>query len=96
MLVIVTYDVSTETSEGRSRLRKVAKTCLRWGQRVQKSVFECRVNLAQFETLERQLLAIMNEREDSIRLYRLVEPVELYVTEHGNVKAVDFDAPLIV
>lgn len=96
MLVIVTYDVSTETPEGRARLRKVAKTCVKWGQRVQKSVFECRVNQAQMETLERQLVAIMDPETDSIRLYRLTEPVALHVTEHGNVKAVDFDGPLVV
>lgn len=57
MLIIVTYDVSTETREGRKRLRRVAKVCEGHGQRVQKSVFECKVNLMQFEELERRLLA---------------------------------------
>ncbi|TYP91904.1 CRISPR-associated protein Cas2 [Nitrosomonas communis] len=51
MLIIITYDVSTETREGRRRLRRVAKVCEGHGQRVQKSVFECRVNLMQFEEL---------------------------------------------
>jgi CRISPR-associated protein Cas2 len=56
-MIIVTYDVSTETAAGRKRLRRVAKVCESMGQRVQKSVFECQVNEMQFEELERRLLA---------------------------------------
>lgn len=96
MLIIVTYDVSTETAAGRKRLRRVAKLCERTGQRVQKSVFECSVNQMQYEELERQLLAEIDEKEDNLRLYRLTEPVELHIKEYGNFRAVDFDAPLIV
>lgn len=96
MLIIVTYDVSTETAAGRKRLRRVAKLCERTGQRVQKSVFECNVNQMQCEELERQLLAEIDEKEDNLRLYRLIEPVELYVKEYGNFRAVDFDGPLVV
>jgi CRISPR-associated protein Cas2 len=96
MLIIVTYDVSTETAAGRKRLRRVAKLCERTGQRVQKSVFECNVNQMQYEELERQLLAEIDEKEDNLRLYRLIEPVELYVKEYGNFRAVDFDGPLVV
>jgi len=96
MLIIVTYDVSTETAAGRKRLRRVAKVCESTGQRVQKSVFECRVNLMQYEELERRLLAEINEKEDNLRLYRLTEPVDLHVKEHGSFRAVNFDAPLIV
>lgn len=95
MLVIVTYDVSTETKEGRRRLRRVAKLCESMGQRVQKSVFECRVSLMQFESLERQLLDIMDEKEDNIRLYRLTEPVEMHVKEYGVFRAINFEDPLI-
>ncbi|SES90308.1 CRISPR-associated protein, Cas2 family [Nitrosomonas marina] len=95
MLIIITYDVSTETRAGRRRLRRVAKICEGHGQRVQKSVFECKVNLMQFEELERQLLAEIDEKEDSLRLYRLTEPVDLHVKEYGNVKSIDFDGPLI-
>ena len=62
MLIIVTYDVSTETREGRKRLRRVAKICEGTGQRVQKSVFECKVNLMQYEELERRLLAEIDEK----------------------------------
>ncbi|CAE6502837.1 MAG TPA: CRISPR-associated endonuclease Cas2 [Nitrosomonas nitrosa] len=96
MLIIVTYDVSTETREGRKRLRRVAKVCEGHGQRVQKSVFECKVNLMQFEELERRLLAEINEKEDNLRLYRLTEPFELHVKEYGNFKSVDFDGPLVI
>ncbi|MCB1949086.1 CRISPR-associated endonuclease Cas2 [Nitrosomonas sp.] len=96
MLIIITYDVSTETSAGRRRLRRVAKICEGHGQRVQKSVFECKVNLMQLEELERRLLAEIDQMEDSLRLYRLTEPVDLYVKEYGNVKSIDFDGPLIV
>ncbi len=96
MLIIVTYDVSTETREGRRRLRRVAKICEGIGQRVQKSVFECRVDLMQYEELERRLLAEIDEKEDSLRLYRLTEPVDLHVREYGNFQAVNFEGPLVI
>lgn len=96
MLVIVCYDVSTETKEGRRRLRRVAKACESIGQRVQKSVFECGVDTMQFEELERRLLDIIDSDKDCLRFYRLTEPVELHVKEHGNFKAVDFEGPLVV
>ena len=96
MLVIACYDVSTETSEGRSRLRRVAKACERVGQRVQKSVFECRVDAMQFEDLERRLLAIIDPEQDCLRFYRLHEPIDLNVREHGRFHALDFDGPLVV
>ena len=73
MLIIVCYDVNTETREGRRRLRRVAKVCEGVGQRVQKSVFECRVDRMQYEDLERRLLAEINDKEDNLRLYRLAE-----------------------
>lgn len=96
MLIIVTYDVSTETREGRKRLRRVAKVCEGIGQRVQKSVFECRVDLMQYEELERRLLAEIEQKEDNLRIYRLTEPVALHVKEYGNFKAVNFEGPLII
>lgn len=96
MLIIVTYDVSTESREGRKRLRRVAKICEGIGQRVQKSVFECRVDLMQYEELERKLLAEIEQKEDSLRIYRLTEPVKLHVKEYGNFKAVDFEGPLVI
>ncbi len=96
MLIIVTYDVSTETAAGRKRLRRVAKVCESVGQRVQKSVFECQVNLMQYEELERRLLAEIDEKEDNLRLYRLTEPTECRVKEYGKFKAIDFEAPLVI
>lgn len=95
-MIIVTYDVSTETKAGRRRLRRVAKLCESMGQRVQKSVFECRVSLMQYEDLERKLLAEIDEQEDNLRLYRLTEPVKLHVKEYGNFKAIDFEGPLTI
>lgn len=96
MLVIVSYDVSTETKAGRRRLRRVARVCEGMGQRVQKSVFECQVNVMQFDELERRLLAEIDEGEDCLRFYRLTEPVELHVREYGKFKAADFEGPLVL
>ena len=96
MLVIVCYDVNTETREGRRRLRRVAKVCEGTGQRVQKSVFECQVTLAQMEDLERRLLAQINLEQDCLRLYRLADTRGCEVREHGKFKATDFDAPLVL
>jgi CRISPR-associated protein Cas2 len=96
MLILVCYDVNTETKEGRRRLRRVAKVCESTGQRVQKSVFECQLDIAQFETLERRLLAEINEKQDCLRLYRMPETRGFEVLEHGSFKAVDFDGPLVL
>jgi CRISPR-associated protein Cas2 len=96
MLILVSYDVSTETRAGQKRLRRVAKVCESYGQRVQKSVFECKVDLARYEQLERELLAEINDKEDSLRLYRLTEPLDRNVKEYGVFKAVDFEGPLVV
>lgn len=96
MLVLVTYDVSTETTEGRRRLRRAAKICLNHGQRVQKSVFECKVDKAQLETLQHQLLEIIDEQEDNLRIYRITEPLENNVLEFGCFKATNFEDPLII
>lgn len=95
MLIIVTYDVSTESKEGRRRLRRVAKVCESMGQRVQKSVFECQVNDMQYEQLERALLAEIDESEDSLRFYRITEPTEVRVRQYGNFRSIDFDGPLL-
>lgn len=96
MLIIVAYDVSTETAAGRRRLRRVARACERVGQRVQKSLFECTVDDMQFEALERELLAEIDLTEDNLRFYRITEPVELRVKQHGCFRSVDFEGPLIV
>lgn len=96
MLIIVTYDVSTESPQGRRRLRRVAKVCESMGQRVQKSVFECQVDDMQFEKLERELLAEIDEQEDNLRFYRITEPTEVRVKQYGNFRSVNFEGPLVV
>lgn len=96
MLIIVTYDVSTTTAAGRKRLRRVAKVCESTGQRVQNSVFECKVSQMQLEELERRLLAEIDEKEDNLRLYRLTEPVDVHVKEYGRFRAVDFERALVI
>ncbi len=96
MLLIVCYDVKTETREGRRRLRRVARACEGIGQRVQKSVFECQVTSAQMEELERRLVAEIDQNQDSLRLYRVSDARGLQVREHGCFKATDFDAPLVL
>lgn len=96
MLVLVCYDVSTESKDGRRRLRRVARVCESTGQRVQKSVFECQVDVAQFETLERKLLEEIDPTQDCLRLYRMPETRGFEVREHGAFTAVDFDGPLVL
>ena len=96
MMIIVGYDVSTETKAGRRRLRRVAKVCEGSGQRVQKSLFECQVDQMQYEELERRLLAEINLEEDCLRLYRLTEPSELRVKQHGTYRSINFDGPLVI
>lgn len=96
MLVIVCYDVNTETRQGRRRLRRVAKVCEGTGQRVQKSVFECRIDLVKLDDLERRLLDEIDPAHDCLRLYRLSDSKACEVREHGKFKATDFDAPLVL
>lgn len=71
MLVLITYDVSTETAAGRKRLRKVAKQCVNHGQRVQNSVFECLEYAAQYAILKAELAKLIDPEVDSLRFYQL-------------------------
>ena len=96
MLVLVCYDVNTETKAGRRRLRRVARVCESTGQRVQKSVFECQLDTARFETLERELLAEIDPALDCLRLYRIPGTRGFEVIEHGTFRAVDFEGPLVL
>ncbi len=96
MLVIVCYDVNTEDRAGRRRLRRVAKVCEGRGQRVQKSVFECQVTLAQMEELERRLLDEIDLDTDCLRLYRMADTKGCEVREHGRFRATDFEDPLVL
>lgn len=96
MLILVCYDVNTESKEGRRRLRRVAKVCESTGQRVQKSVFECQVTLAEYEGLERRLLAEINPLQDCLRLYRIPDSRGAEVKEYGFFRATDFEKPLVL
>ena len=96
MLVVVCYDVNTETGSGRRRLRRVAKTCESVGQRVQKSVFECQLDLPGLEELERRLLREVELGTDCLRFYRIPDIKGCEVREHGQFKATDFDEPLVL
>ena len=95
MMVIVSYDVSTETAAGRKRLRRVAKACLDFGQRAQKSVFECLVDPEQWTRLRQRLLDEFNPKEDSLRFYFLGSNWKRRVEHIGVKPAVDPEGPLI-
>ncbi len=96
MYVLVTYDVATGSREGRKRLRHVAKTCLDYGQRVQNSSFECKVNPAQWAELRHKLLQTYKDGEDSLRFYYLGKNWQRRVEHHGVKPGFDPDEPLIV
>jgi CRISPR-associated protein Cas2 len=95
MVVLVTYDVSTTSKEGRRRLARVARTCVGSGQRVQHSVFECQVDPAQFVRLKAQLLDIVNLKEDSLRFYFLGANWKRRVEHIGARAAIDLEGALI-
>lgn len=96
MELLVSYDVATDTPEGQRRLRHVARACLDFGQRVQKSVFECSVSEMQYEKLRHRLLKCINEEEDNLRIYRLQTPKERFIEHYGINRGVDFHGPLVV
>ena len=84
MLVVVSYDVNTTSPAGRKRLRRIAKTCLNFGRRVQFSVFECHVDPTQWMMLKLRLLGLFNADEDSLRFYYLGSNWRGDVEHHGN------------
>jgi len=96
MLVLVTYDVRTGNPAGEKRLRKVAKICKNYGQRVQYSVFECLVDPAQWAVLRHQLVDTILETEDSLRFYFLGANWKSRVEHVGAKAAYDPEGPLIV
>lgn len=85
MLVLITYDVSTQDAAGRKRLRKVSKECVNYGQRVQNSVFECVLDASQLLLLKDNLVSMIDEKEDSLRFYYLGNKYQTKV-EHFGVK----------
>ena len=96
MLVVVAYDVSTESSAGRRRLRRVAKACEDSGQRVQNSVFECLVDAAQWVKLRARLIGEAELSEDSLRFYFLGDNWRGRVEHVGTKEAYDPQGPLVI
>ena len=96
MEVLVVYDVSTETPSGQSRLRRVAKICEAYGQRVQKSVFECILAPEQMTLLQHDLDGVIDKLEDSIRIYRLREPQGRHTLIMGRQQQFDIRDPLVL
>lgn len=96
MNLLLCYDVNTETLAGRCRLRRVAKICEAYGQRVQHSVFECTVSPPVLECLRQRILHEIDAQEDSMRFYHLGADREAVVEAYGRDRYVDFTAPLVV
>lgn len=96
MMVLITYDVNTEDAAGRKRLRKIAKECVNYGQRVQNSVFECLLDATQSKQLQYKLLDIMDENKDSLRFYYLGNKYKTKIEHFGNKKTYDATGLLTV
>lgn len=96
MMVLVSYDVSTVDKRGQARLRRVAKTCLDYGQRVQNSVFECVVDPAQWTELRAKLVDLIDENSDSLRFYFLGSSWQNRLEHVGAKAATDLEGPLLV
>lgn len=96
MLILITYDVDTTTKEGEKRLRKVAKECVNYGQRVQNSVFECLITEAQFIGLKAVLESIINNTMDSIRFYFLGNNWKRRIEKIGKETSYDPTDALII
>jgi len=95
MLVLITYDVNTQTAEGRKRLRKVAKECVNYGQRVQNSVFECQVDTTKYRQIKAILEDIIDKEKDSLRFYNLGDKYKNKVEHMGAKQSFDVTEPLI-
>lgn len=95
LLVLITYDVNTETEAGKKRLRKVAKQCVNYGRRVQNSVFECLLDNAQCIMLKSILTDIIDEKTDSLRFYYLGNKYQTKVDHIGIDRGISPDQPLI-
>jgi len=95
MMVLITYDVSTETEAGKRRLRKVSKKCQDYGQRVQHSVFECLIDPAQLKQLQHILQKIIDPEVDSLRFYYLGDNWKHRVEHIGAKASIDLESTLI-
>ncbi|AWU94964.1 CRISPR-associated endonuclease Cas2 [Azospirillum ramasamyi] len=95
MLMLITYDVNTQDAAGRRRLRRVAKACRDFGQRVQFSVFECEVDPAQWTALRARLLGEIDQSTDSLRFYHLGANASRRIEHAGAKPALDLDGTLV-
>ncbi len=96
MLVLITYDVSTQSAAGKSRLRKVAKECVNYGQRVQNSVFECVLDASQLLQLKARLVSLINDKEDSLRFYYLGNNYQTKVEHFGTKATYEAEGVLLI
>lgn len=96
MLVLITYDVNTETPTGRKRLRQVAKQCMNYGQRVQNSVFECVVDAAKCREIQNRLEQIIDKEKDSLRFYYLGDNYKTKVLHIGAKASFNVEGTLII
>lgn len=96
MLMLITYDINTETAEGKRRLREVAKVCVDYGQRVQNSVFECLLDPAQLTRVKHALEGIIDPKSDSLRFYNLGNRYEGRIVHIGAKPGYNPEAPMIL
>lgn len=96
MLVLITYDVNTEDSAGKKRLRKVAKECQNYGQRVQNSVFECIMDTAKAREVKEKILKLIDKDKDSLRFYYLGEKYKNKVEHYGTKESFDLEDSLLI
>lgn len=95
MLMLITYDVNTQDAAGRRRLRRIAKACRDFGQRVQFSVFECEVDPAQWTALRARLIGEIDQGTDSLRFYHLGANASRRIEHVGAKPALDLDGTLV-
>lgn len=95
MMILVTYDVVTTDRQGRKRLRQLAKICQNYGIRVQNSVFECVVDQTEYAQMKIKMLDVINDREDSLRIYHLGKKYQTKVEHFGTKETIDVEGTLI-
>lgn len=95
MFILITYDVNTSDANGRKRLRQVAKQCVNYGTRVQNSVFECEIPYAKWLLVKKQLINMIDEEKDSLRIYYLGDHKKAKFEHIGAKVSLDVTKPMI-
>lgn len=95
-MILITYDVSTQDAAGRKRLRKVAKECVNYGQRVQNSVFECILDSSQLLIVKDKLVSMIDPKKDSLRFYNLGNKYQTKVEHFGIKESYEAEGTLII